>query len=414
MDIQMAVFHCADDLARQYIWSKLSICQFALPFVVPNTKTSQMEFSLWSLRQIRRSWQESSKSPQDKSYSHRNQQMCCVFTPIVSLIRVGNGLSASKFQIMNSLLSKQKHDVFFHRHCRGSSKHCLLMEGVVEICWFCPGGQGEDRFDKCVAFTNLHEDAKEHRQQLSFLQDVSSLMVILMSASDDNKENQNLVRHLCQSSKPLICLLHDKKNVFCNNSCRRVRIGIRNRNEAKLTEELTNAIKHLLEISDTSLSLEDCSQMARRLGFLFDEDQKDCKEAKEKAEIIMALLAKQTLSKIKESLLPLQGQLWHTWCKKYKELYHLREKGNRSIEQHKSDVDTQKQKIRYQQLEKAFPLNDVMRSFLKILQEHKEAPSKHCILHWLSLFLHNLTKGHLEKLQQKQRSLWSMVQIEKH
>ncbi|XP_042137391.1 LOW QUALITY PROTEIN: interferon-induced very large GTPase 1-like [Peromyscus maniculatus bairdii] len=414
MDIQMAIFHCADDLARQYILSKLSICQFALPLVVPNPNTSQMEFSLWSLRQIRRSWQESSKSPQDKSYSHRNQQMCCVSTPIVSFIRVGNGLSASKSQIMNSLLSKRKHDVFFHRHCRGSSKHCLLMEGVVEISWFCPGGQGEDRFDKCVTFTNLHGDAKEHRQQLSFLQDVSSLIVILMSASDDNKENQNLVRHLCQSSTPLICLLDDKKNVLGNNSGRRVRIGIRNRNEAELTEELTNAIKHLLELSDASLSLEDCSQMARRQGFLIDEDQKDCKEAKEKAEIIMALLAKQTLSKIKGNLLPLQGQLWHTWCKKDKELYHLREKGNRSIEQHKSDIDTQKQKIRYQQSEKALPLNGVMRSFLKILQEHKEAPSKHYVLHWLSFFLHNLTKGHLEKLQQKQRSLWSMVQTEKH
>ncbi|KAL6073375.1 hypothetical protein STEG23_013706 [Scotinomys teguina] len=46
MDIQMVIFHCADDLARQYILSKLSICQFALPLVVPNPNTSQMEFSL--------------------------------------------------------------------------------------------------------------------------------------------------------------------------------------------------------------------------------------------------------------------------------------------------------------------------------------------------------------------------------
>ncbi|XP_005351183.1 interferon-induced very large GTPase 1-like [Microtus ochrogaster] len=414
MDIQMAIFHCADDLARQYILTKLSICQFALPLVVPNPNTSQMEFSLWSLRQIRRSWQESSKSPQDKSYSHRNQQMCCVSTPIVSFIRVGNDLSASKSQIMNSLLSKRKHDVFFHRHCRGSSKDCFLMEGVVEVCWFYPGGQNEDTFDNCVAFTNLHGDAKDHRKQLSFLQEISSVIVVLMSSSDDNKENQTLVRHLCQSSICLVCLLDDKKNVLANNSGRRVRIGIRNRNEAELTEELTNAIKHLLEVSNTSHSLEDCSEIARRQGFLVDEDQRLCKDAKEKAEIIMALLAKQTLSKIKENLLPLQGQLWHTWCKKDKELYHLREKGNRSIEQHKSDIDIQKQKIRYEQLEKACPLNDVMHSFLTILQEHEEAPAKHYILHWLGHFLHNLTKGHLEKLQQKQRSLWSMVQTEKH
>ncbi|XP_052011275.1 interferon-induced very large GTPase 1-like [Apodemus sylvaticus] len=414
MDIQMAILHCADDLTRQYILSKLSICQFALPLVVPNPNTSQMEFFLWSLRQIRKSWQESSKSPQDKSYSHKDQQMCCVSTPIVSFIRVGNGLSASKSQIMNSLLSKRKHDVFFHRHCRGSNKHCLLMEGVLEICWFCPGGQGEDIFDKCLTFTNLHGDAKEHSQQLSFLQDVSSLIVVLMSASDNTEENQKLVRHLCQSSTPLICLIDDKGKAIANNSGKRMRIGIKNRNEAELTEELTNAIKHFLELSSTALSLEDCSQKAREQGFLIDEDQRDCKEAKEKAEIIMALLADWKLSKIKKNLLPLQGKLWHIWCKKDKELYHLKEKGNRSIEQHKSEIHAQKQKIRYQQLEKVFHLNDVMRSFLDILQEYEEASFKYYFLHWLSWFLHNLTIGHLVKLQQEQRSLWSMVQTEKH
>ncbi|XP_051005113.1 interferon-induced very large GTPase 1-like [Acomys russatus] len=413
MDIQMAIFHCTDHLTRQYILSKLSICQYALPLVVPNPNTSQIEFSLWSLRQIRRSWQNASKSPQEKSYSHKDQQMCRVSTPIVSFIRVGNGLSASKSQIMNSLLSKRKHDVFFHRHCRGSNKHCLLMEGVVEICWFCPGGQGEDIFDKCLTFTNLHGDAKEHSQQLSFLQDVSSLIVILMSASDDNKENQQLVRHLCQSSRPLICLIDDKEKAVANNSGKRMRIGIRNRNEAELTEELTNGIKHFLELSGTALSLEDCSQMARKQGFLVDEDQRDCKEAKEKAQTIMALLEECKLSQTKEYLLPLQGQLWHLWCKKDKEFYHLREKGNRSIEQHKSEIETDKRIIRCRQLEKAFPLNDLMRSVLELLQEYSETRNKLYFLQWLALFFDNLTIEHLEKLHEKQRSLWLMVQREK-
>ncbi|XP_054875531.1 interferon-induced very large GTPase 1 [Mus musculus] len=413
MDIQMAIFHCADDLTRQYILSKLSICQYALPLVVPNPNTSQVEFCLWSLRQIRKSWQDASKSPQDKSYSHRNQQMCRVSTPIVSFIRVGNGLSASKSQIMNSLLSNRKHDVFFHRHCRGSNKHCVLMQGVVEICWFYPAGQGEDMFDNCLMFTNLHGDAKEHTQQLSFLQHVSSIIVVLMSASDNNKENQKLVRHLCQSSTPLICLIDDKEKAIANTSGKRMRIGIKNRNEAELTEELTNAIKHFLVFSNTVLSLEDCSQTARELGFIIDEDQRDCKEAKEKAQTIMALLEEYKLSQTKENLLPLQGQLWHLWCKKDKEFYHLREKGNQSIEQHKSEIETEKRIIRRQQLEKAFPLNDLMRSVLELLQDYSETHKKLYFLQWLTLFFDNLTIEHLEKLHKKQRSLWLIVQTEK-
>ncbi|XP_062952053.1 interferon-induced very large GTPase 1-like [Cynocephalus volans] len=412
MDIQMAVFHCADDFARQYILAKLSICQFALPLVVPNPCTSQIEFSLWSLSQIRRSWQQAKKSPKEKN-SYKAQQMCRVPTSIVSFIRVGNGLSASKSLIMNCLLSKRKHDVFFHRHCRGSSKDCLLMRGVVEVCWFCPVGEDEDRFDNCVTFTNLHGDAKEHERQLTFLKEISSLIVVLMSAADDNKENRKLVRDLGQSSKPLICLLDDKEKTMANNSGQRVKIGIKNRNEAELTEELTATIRRLLGLSDTAFSLEDCSWIARKQGFLIDEDQRDCKEAKEKAQTLMALLSEMKLSQMKENLLPLQGKLWHLWCKKDKELYHLREKGNRSIEQHKSEIEAEKQIIRHHQLTRAFPLNDLMRSVLQILQEHSETHSKLYFLQWLSVFLDNLTAEHLEYLHDKQRSLWSLVQTEK-
>ncbi|XP_004648767.1 interferon-induced very large GTPase 1-like [Octodon degus] len=412
MDIQMAIFHCADDFARQYILGKLSICQFALPLLVPNPCTSQIEFSLWCLRQIKRSWQHSSKS--QGRYRFHNQQMCCVPTSIVSFIRVGNGLSASKSQIINCLLSKNKHDVFFHRHCKGSSKDCLLMEGVVEFYWFYPGEEHEDRFDNCVTFTNLHGDTKKHKQQLAFLQEVSSLIVILMSASDDNGENRKIVCDLWQSSKsPMICLLTDKDKNIVNNSGRRIKIGLRNRNKAELMEEITIAIRHLLELSDHTLSIEDCSHIARKQGFLVDEDQRECKEAKEKAEIIMALLREMNLSHLKENLLPLQGELWHLWCKKDRELYHLRQKRNRSIEQHKSQIETAKQIIRDKQVVKAFPLNDLMRSFLLFLQQHSETHIKLYFLQWLSVFLDSLTEGHLENLHEKQRSLWSKTQTEK-
>ncbi|KAM5248501.1 interferon-induced very large GTPase 1-like [Ctenodactylus gundi] len=412
MDIQMAIFHCTDDVARQYILNKLSTCQFALPLLVPNPCNSQIEFSLWCLQKIRRSWQHTSKSQAGMKHSFSNQRMCQVPTPIVSFIRVGNGLSTSKSQVMNCLLSKRKHDVFFHRHCAGSTKHCVLMAGVVEICWFCPGGQDDDTFNTCVTFTNLHGDAKEHKQQLHFLQEVSSVIVILTSASDGNDKNREIVRDLWQSAASVICLLEDKE-IITNNSGRRVRIGMKNRTEAELTNDLSITIRRLLELTDTALSIEDCSQIASKHGFLVDEEQRNCKEAKEKAQIIIALLKEENLTHMKKKFLPLQGQLWHLWCKKDKELYHLREKGNRSIEQHKSELEREKKIIRRQQLDNAFPPKDLIRSFLQILQEHSGTHTTLYILEWLSIFLDNLTSGHLENLREKQKSLWSLVQTEK-
>ncbi|XP_032709242.1 interferon-induced very large GTPase 1-like [Lontra canadensis] len=409
MDIQMAVLHCTDDYARQYILSKLAICQFALPLLVPNPCNSQIEFSLWSLSQIRRSWRQARKSSKEKN-NYNNQQMRRVPTPIVSFIRVGKDFSASKSQIMNCLLSKRKYDIFFHRHCRGSSKDCLLMEGVVEICWYCPGGEDEDSFDKCLTFTNLHGDAKEHQKQLAFLQEISSIIVVLMATSDDNTENRKLVRGLCQLSKPLIYLFDNKEKTMAHTFGQRVRIGIRNRNEAELTEELKTTIRDLLELSHTAFSLEDCAQIARRQGFLIDEDQSDCKEAKEEAKIIMALLGDMPISQMKKNLLPLQGRLWHLWCKKDKELYHLREKGNQSIEQHKSEIEAEKQRIRSQQLNIAFLPNEFMHSILKIIQKRSGIHNNLYFLQWLSVFLENLTADHLEKLNEKKKALCSEVQ----
>ncbi|XP_035886094.1 interferon-induced very large GTPase 1-like [Phyllostomus discolor] len=243
------------------------------PLLTPNPFNSEIEFSLWSLRQIRKSWQEASKSPKYENINYKNKQMCCVSTPIVSFIRVGNNFSSSKSQIMNSLLSKHKHDVFFHLHCRGSTKDCLLMKGVVEVSWFCPGGEDEDRFDNCLTFTNLYGDAKEHKKQLSFLQEVSSLIVVFVSSCDYNKENCEIVCDPGQSPKPLICLLDNKEKTMVNNANQKVRIGIKNRNEAELTQEHVATIKFLLELSDTILSLEDCAPYAHKQGFLIDEDQ---------------------------------------------------------------------------------------------------------------------------------------------
>ncbi|XP_068963943.1 interferon-induced very large GTPase 1-like [Petaurus breviceps papuanus] len=415
MDIQMMIFHCADDFMRQYISNKLSICQFALPLVVPNPCPSVIEFPLWSLSKIKRSWRQVEKSSGEVTvFNFNNQLISQAPIPIVSFIRVVSSASSSKSQILNSLLSKHKHDAFFHRHCRGNSESCLLMRGMVEISWFCPAGRDEDRFERCVAFTNLRGDAKDYEMQLRFLQEIASVTVVLVSTSDKSERTVQIVRDLWKSSKPLVYLFDDKDKNVGNDSGQKVRIGIRNRNEAELMDELTSVINHLLKSSGPFLSLEDCAEVARRHGFFVDVDRKECQEAKGKAQALLALMKEMKLSEMKERLLPLQGELWHQWCKKDKELCHLREKGNRSLEQHKSEIETEKQIIRQTQLMRAFPLNDLMRSVLEILQSHseKDNSTELYFLQWLSMFMDNLTRGHLEKLQKRYNQLWTLLLAE--
>ncbi|XP_057877754.1 interferon-induced very large GTPase 1-like isoform X2 [Melospiza georgiana] len=410
MDLQMAIFHCADDFLRQTLATKLAFCQLALPLLVPNPSTSHIEFPLYALSQIQRSWKEvdkSGKQAQTKTYS--NKLIFLAQTPIVSFIRIGNSASSSKSQLLNALLSKHKHDTFFHRHCRGSTRERLLVEGLVEIAWYCPRGSSDDTFECCVAFCNLHGDARDHGAQMQFLQEISAVNVALVSDWEhmDNR-GKKLLEDLWQSQRPLLCLLTEKENVAAGQASKNITIGIKNRNEAELVEELTKTIANLLEGSNPCSSLDACVDKARQHGFIVDADQPACVTAKAKAKELVELLKKEKLSEIKSRLLPLQGKLWYQWCQKDKELTRLQKKGNKSIEHHHSQIEHEKKAIRRKQLEQAFPLNALMKSFLAFLQA-QPANTKKYFLHWMKVFMHDLSFGLLEELRRDYHKLWSEI-----
>ncbi|KAM7060605.1 interferon-induced very large GTPase 1-like [Acridotheres tristis] len=410
MDLQMAIFHCADDFLRQSLATKLAFCQLALPLLLPNPCTSHIEFPLYALSQIQRSWKEAEKSgKQAQTKSYNNKLIFQAQTPIVSFIRIGSSASSSKSQLLNALLSKRKHDTFFHRHCRGSTRERLLMEGVVEIAWYCPRGSPDDTFECCVAFCNLHGDAREHGAQLQFLQDISAVTVAIVSELEhmDNR-GKKLLQDLWRSQRPLICLLTEKENIATGRSSKKIKIGIKNRNEAELMDQLTKMIRDLLEGSNPRFSLEACADKARQHGFVVDADQAACVRAKAKAKELVDLLKKEKLSEIKSQLLPLQGKLWYQWCKKDKDLTRLQEKGNKSIEHHRSQIEDEKKAIRKKQLEQAFPLNQLMKSFLGFLQA-QPADTKKYFLQWMKVFMDELSFGRLEELRIDYHKLWTEI-----
>ncbi|MGH0151302.1 UNVERIFIED_CONTAM: hypothetical protein FKN15_034081 [Acipenser sinensis] len=409
MDIQMAIFHCADSFLWQYISTKLSFCQYALPCLVPNPFTSQIEFPSWSFVQLKKSWKCSGKSgQQSKTGKCKSHSLYEAELPTVSFIRFGRS-SSSKSQILNALMNTQKHHTFFHRHCKGSSATGLLMDGVVEISWYFPGGKDDDVFDDCVAFTNLHGDARGHEKQLEFVLKASTVNVILLTVSDLNEKGNAILQALLNSPKPLICLCADMKVISEEQHGTKVKIGAKSRNEADLVEDLVTTVKRLLATSKHTSSIKTCTGIARKLGFLIDEDNKHCKEGKSLAEALLAPLRNEKLSIIKEKYLPLQGDLWHKWCMKNKELNHLQIKGNISIEQHISNIEQDKNSLRKNQYRRAFPLNNLIKTFLMNLKSNSDA-TKMFFLKWMEMFLHDLTSDQLTVLDETQHIKWSKMQ----
>ncbi|XP_058872173.1 interferon-induced very large GTPase 1-like [Acipenser ruthenus] len=409
MDIQMAIFHCADSFLWQYISTKLSFCQYALPCLVPNPFTSQIEFPSWSFVQLKKSWKCSGKSgQQSKTGKSKSHSLYEAELPTVSFIRFGRS-SSSKSQILNALMNAQKHHTFFHRHCKGSSATGLLMDGVVEISWYFPGGKDDDVFDDCVAFTNLHGDARQHEKQLEFLFKAATINVVLLTDSDLNEKGNAILQELLNSPKPLICLCADREVISEEQHGTKVKIGAKSRNEADLVEDLVTTVKRLLGTSKHTSSIKTCTGIARKLGFLIDEDNEHCKEGKSLAEALLAPLRNEKLSVIKEKYLPLQGDLWHKWCKKNKELTHLQIKGNISIEQHKSNIEQDKNSLRKIQYSRAFPLNNLIKTFLMNLKSNSDA-TKMFFLKWMEMFLHDLTSDQLTVLDETQHIKWSEMQ----
>ncbi|XP_077058464.1 interferon-induced very large GTPase 1-like [Siphateles boraxobius] len=394
MDVQMAVFHCADGLLKQLMVTKLSQCQYALPLLVPDPFTQQIEFPLWTFRQINKSWKMKNTNNEIISQTHPVYK---AQTPMVSFFRFGS-VSSSKSQLMNSLIN-EKHNTFFHRNCPGSSRTRVLMDGVVEIAWFCPSGSDDDKFTDCVAFCNLHGDAGDHEKQLQILTEMASVNVVLLPKLQKNDKNMIKLQQLYKVSKPLICLFTEDESAVTVIK-KKYRIGLEDRNQSKVSEELRRAITDCISESTSTFRLEDVSKHSDiRVDEEYDED---CRRGREAAQQMMSLLEKKDLTEIKESFLPHQGKLWHQWSQKNKELHRPKA--------HETEMDisrkkTEMMKIREQQHES--DISEFMKFFIK--EMNTDTGDKMHFIKWLGIRLDEHISADLSDLHHKCNEKWSAV-----
>ncbi|KAL0165992.1 hypothetical protein M9458_037836, partial [Cirrhinus mrigala] len=395
MDVQMTVFHCADGFLKQLIVTKLSQCQYALPLLVPDPFTQHIEFPLWAFRQINKSWKM--RNTNNEIISH-TQPIYKAQTPVVSFFRFGS-VSSSKSHLMNSLIN-EKHNTFFHRNCPGSSRTRVLMNGVVEIAWFCPSGKNTDKFTDCVAFCNLHGDAGDHEKQLQILTEMASINVVVLPRLGRNEKHTTTIQNLYSNAKPLICLFTEDECTVTEMKKGKYKIGLKDRNQSDVSEELRKTINNCLSESPSTFRLEDMSKYPDiRVD---EEDDGDCSRGRAAAQQMINLLEKKDLTKVKESFLPCQGKLWHQWSQKNKELHRPQAD---ITEMEISRKQTEMKKIRKQQHES--DVSYFMELFIK--EMHSDATNKMFFLKWLRIFLDEYISADLFALHHKYDEKWSTV-----
>ncbi|XP_067282740.1 interferon-induced very large GTPase 1-like [Pseudorasbora parva] len=398
MDVQMAVFHCADGFLKQLMVTKLSQCQYALPLLVPDPDTQQIEFPLWTFRQINKSWKMRNTNNEITS---QTQPIYKAETPMVFFFRFGS-VSSSKSQLMNSLIN-EKHNTFFHRNCPGSSRTRVLMDGVVEIAWFCPSGKNTDKFTDCVAFCNLHGDAGDHEKQLQILTEMASVNVVLLPQLERNDKSMIKLHQLYKDSKPLICLFTEDDSAVTVMK-KKYRIGLKDRNQSEVSEEIRRAINDCLSKSSSTFRLEDLSEHS---DIKVDEEgDDDCRRGREAAQQMMSLLEKKHLTEIKESFLPHQGKLWHQWSQKNKELHRPQDK---ETEMDISRKRTEMKKIREQQHES--DINEFMKFFIKEINSNTEH-ERMFFIKWLGIKLKENNNYKTEPLNAEQADTFEGISEE--
>ncbi|XP_030597035.1 interferon-induced very large GTPase 1-like [Archocentrus centrarchus] len=403
LDVQMAAFHCSDSFLKQMMVTKLSQCQYAVPLLVPDPVTEEIEFPLWTFRQITKTWKVNQIKDGSNIVTMKSVPVYKAQTPLVSFFRLGS-LSVSKSQLMSTLINDH-HSTFFHRNCPGSTKSLHLMDGVAEIAWYCPAGKPSDAFNDCIAFCNLHGDALLIKEQRDILIQKSSINIVLVASLQKHEESRSLISDLCESQKPLICLTDDGSCDAGMPGRGKYIMGLKDRSQSDVSEQLKNIIREVLSPPDGS-SLKPSFQlesMAELSGIRVDESDPACQRGKSAAMEIINLLTKdkKDVSKIKDKFLPCQGHLWHQWSKIHKELYHLRG----DTEQEKSQKE---QLMIIRQKQCAASCSKLMELFIGSLSSLPPT-DKEYFLRWTQIFMDDLSTDDLSSILQSYYQTWSEI-----
>ncbi|XP_073350110.1 interferon-induced very large GTPase 1-like [Pagrus major] len=397
MDVQMAVFHCSDSFFKQYMITKLSQCQYAVPLLVPDPVTMYIECPLWTFRQIKKTWKITSTKDKSDIVTMKSMPICNAETPMVSFFRLGS-LSQSKSQLMNTLIN-DRHNTFFHRNCQGSTKSRHLMDGVAEIAWYCPAGKPNDAFTDCIAFCNLHGDALLNEKQREILTEKSSVNVVLVPTLEKGDKSSAVISVLYKSPKPLIILIADNDSGAVQLTKGKYKMGLKDRSQSDVSEELKGIIRHILSGPHASFQLE---TMAEVSGIRVDENDSLCQKGKSPAEGIVKLLQGMDGLKIKDTFLQCQGQLWSKWCKTNKELYRL----TGHIEREKSEKEQQLEQIRQDQCKAS--CSELMKLLIESLSSLKSTDREY-FLKWTQILIDALCTDGLSSILQSYDKKWSEV-----
>ena len=85
-----------------------------------------------------------------------------------------------------------------------------MVDGLVELSWFLPGGSENQTLQSEICFANLRGEAAKFKKQLDVLLTISSVLCILLPSEKPNKTTKALLNQTLRSEAKVILIFNEK------------------------------------------------------------------------------------------------------------------------------------------------------------------------------------------------------------
>ncbi|CAJ0967551.1 unnamed protein product [Ranitomeya imitator] len=405
LDVLCALLHCSDPFLQQEIVTKMSLCQFAVPLLLPSGDgPPDCTFMLWAMRDIVKKWR-----PQVlvDSKGFREDNVVNIEMPIFSFVRLGpNKLSKSKTlnQVLNP--AQQHHEFFIHDNMEGGNIERKISDGLVEMSWYFPCGKS-DVFPEPIAVANLRGDLESNLEEFTFLTRISSATYIFIETMCERQfrllssfipsntkfyfivtpgpgkyvssETQKLLKTLMVNLK-----LYKKQFIEKRSKA----------NDAEYVKNIQNSIEQFLKEPHKKPSLENLKKERYRLHIDVDEDSPECQKARACALNITSVI--KNVETYKKMALKLQGDLWKKLSKIEKELCRMTNLEGKDVQQYQSEL--MEKRISLHKEQNGHDLSVGIMLFITAIT-HSSRNERQFFLKWMRMELESISRRNVSVLQ---------------
>ncbi|XP_073491682.1 up-regulator of cell proliferation-like [Aquarana catesbeiana] len=402
LDILCVLLHCSDSILQQEIVSKMAMCQFAVPLLLPAGDGSQCTYMLWAMRDIVKKWRPQSLAD---SKGFREENVVNISMPIISFVRLGK-TKLSKSKTLNQVLNpiQQHHNFFIHDDMEGGNLERKISDGLVEMSWYFPSSKS-DVFPEPFAVTNLRGDLESNWDQFTFLSTISSAVFIFMETINEQEfqllskcsQTDTMFHFVVTPGKAveeetksillrlLPVLRSEKDNIILKSKAE---------NDANIMKKIHPRIQNVLKKCSKNIVLGDLHKFFGKYNFVVDENSKECQKARDLAIKITREI--QDVAQYKNQTLKLQGDLWKQLSKREKELCRMKNQGEENAETYQSTLLKECNNLHSEQYKHQIPKGIQM--FTDALTDLSKKERQH-FLKWMKFKLDAIARQNLTELQ---------------